>query len=126
MSPGYVTAHPRVLDAAAVSDFDGRLAVSVEVATELPRELAQGLRGSWIGWQHGRHWFAPTTHERPVATSVLRVRVPISADGLPEPVYTATAAPDVDTAKHAVAVLCTRLNAALAGVFTQLTRKEVS
>ncbi len=124
MSPGYVTAHPRVLDSAAVSDLAGRLAVSVEVATDLPRGNAHGLRGAWSGWQRGHHWFAPSTYERPSATALLQLRVPIAAEGLPEPIYTATAEPDTDTAKHTVAVLCARLNAALAGVFTHLVEKE--
>ncbi|RCW45134.1 hypothetical protein DFQ14_10398 [Halopolyspora algeriensis] len=116
MSPGYVTAHPDVSATEASWDYDGRLSIRAEVITEVPRELARSLRGSWSGW--GQY--------RPAAGAVLRFWIPIPADVLPEPVYTATAAPDTTAAKHAVDSVCTRLNAALSDVFAHLARKEVA
>ncbi|MBA8825312.1 hypothetical protein FHX42_002663 [Saccharopolyspora lacisalsi] len=126
MSPAYVTAHPRVLSTSVGWDFEHCLAITVEVASGVPREVARGLRGSWTGWREGDPWFDEEANDRPVASSVLKFRVPMPEDGLPEPAYRAASEPDTEVAKEAVEIVCGRLNAALGGAFSRFDRKEVA
>lgn len=126
MSPPYVLAHRRVLGTVPLFDDAGRLAISVEVAADVPAELVGGLRGRWVGWDRRQRWSAPVTNDHPVATAVLHFRVPMSAEGLPRPSYSALAEPDVATAKDAISIVCGRLDAALSGAFAQFDRKEVA
>lgn len=126
MSPPYVLAHPRVLSAEPTWDFDGRLAVAVDIATEIPRELSVALRGRWIGWSRQDNWHVPGTNDRAVAVATAQFRVPMSPDGLPLPSYRPTGEPDTEHAKSAVAVICGRLDSALSGVFARFDRKEAA
>ncbi|GAA4851310.1 hypothetical protein GCM10025787_38110 [Saccharopolyspora rosea] len=125
MSPGYVIRHPRIVETSAAWDFEGRMGITVAVAAEVPRQLARSLYGSWRGWDR-QYWAEPEDNNFPVATALLRFRVPMSPDGLPVPSYSPAAVPNTDTAKAAVEVICGRLNSALAGVFSQFSRKEVA
>ncbi|MEV4643656.1 MULTISPECIES: hypothetical protein [Saccharopolyspora] len=126
MSPAYVESHPRVLSAVPTWDFDGRLAITVEIAASVPGETTRVLRGYWRGWQTGSTWHVQEDNHVPTATAVLLLRVPIEADGLPTPSFSRLAEPSTDAAKAAVQTICGRLNAALSGVFAQFARKEVA
>ncbi|MCI2421533.1 hypothetical protein MOQ72_29270 [Saccharopolyspora sp. K220] len=126
MSPAYVMAHPRVLSATASWDLEYRLAITVAVAAGVPHEISRALRGVWRGWNRSGVWSEPEDNDLPVATTVLRLRVPITADGLPTPVYSSIAEPSTEVAKAAVQTICGRLNAALTSVFSRLDRKEVA
>lgn len=126
MSPPYVSAHPRVLSAEPVWDFDGRLAVAVDIATDVPQELSAALRGRWIGWLRRNRWFLPEDNNRPVAVATAQFRVPMPAEGLPAARYLRTGEPDTTAAKDAVGIFCGRLDAALSGVFARFDRKEVA
>lgn len=126
MSPPYVVSHPRVLDAAPIWDFEGRLAMAVDIATGVPRELSAALRGRWVGWSRQGRWFLPDDNDRPVAVGTAQFRVPMPADGLPAARYLATGEPDTEAAKQAVEIFCGRLNAALSGVFARFDREEAA
>lgn len=127
MSPPYVTAHPRVLGTDTCWDHEGRLAIAVEVATDLPREYASSLRDGWIGWERCERWPEQADNGRVAATAVLHFRVPMSAAGLPEPAYHhVTAEPDIDIAKNVIEVVCGRLNAVLGRVLAAFDDREVA
>jgi hypothetical protein len=126
MSPSYVVADPVVLGATGVWDYDHRLAIAVEVASEVPRDVHRKLRGRWRGWDRRNPWSESEDNDLPTATAVLRFRVPIEAEGLPEPEYSPLAEPVADVAKHAVQTIAGRLNFALSGVLGRVDRKEVA
>lgn len=126
MSPSYVVADRVVLGATGVWDYDHRLAIAVEVASGVPREIHRKLCGPWRGWERRRFWMEPEDNDLPTATAVLRFRVPIEAEGLPEPEYSPLAEPVTDVAKHAVQTVAGRLNFALSRVLGRADQKEVA
>lgn len=126
MCPPYVTAQPRILETSESWDAIRQLAIRVDVAVDLPRELSRSLRGGWVGWRKDRYWDVPTDYDRPIATAVLHFHIPMPADGLPAPRYSAMGEPAAETAKRAVAIVCGRINTALDGVFARFDRQEVA
>lgn len=126
MSPPYVTAHPRVLGAEPTWDFDGLLAVTVDIALGIPRALSSALHGRWLGWSRRKGWFKPEDNDHAVAVATAQFRIPMSHNGLPATHYLSTGEPDTEVAKEAVRVLCGRLDAALGAVCARFDRKEVA
>lgn len=128
MTPGYVRAHPRVLDTLTGWDSDYRPAITVALAAPMPATLATTAVGSWLSWQHTGHgdreyWYEPEHFDRPVVLATVAMRVPIPVGRLPEPRYHGTRrpVPDTATAQHAVRELCRVLNVDLAAVVAALT-----
>jgi hypothetical protein len=120
MSPPYVHTHPRAVSVVPHGDEDGRRALTVMLAIEVPTDTQVLLPRGWRGWQHPRedeHWYEPWDNDRPAVTTTLTVRVPFPPTTvLPEPVYDRRGNPDVSTAKDAVRALAGHTNAQLAGV----------
>lgn len=135
MAPGYITTHPRILSAAPTWDDEHRLAIHIELATDLPAGLDRVL--SWRGWQRNGPggWHAPAEFDRPAAFTVLQLFIPMAVTGLPQPSYRVNGVvrgefgnvvPDVEAAKDAVRVIADRLNAAVGPVVSLRTRAAVA
>jgi hypothetical protein len=84
MSPGYVRWHGRVCGyGVECSDHDGRLVVSVTLATPAPVRLPGW---SWRGWERDFHdRFLEPEDRGPVALARLELRWPLNADQLHRP-----------------------------------------
>ncbi|SDP96738.1 hypothetical protein SAMN04487905_12132 [Actinopolyspora xinjiangensis] len=116
MTPGYLVAHDRVLDATLLREEDGTTAIRVDLATKLPSEIVRGLRSRGSGWISG-----PTQ-----VTNILRLDIPVPTDRLPEPAYSPLAVPVTETAKEALEQLCGLVNSALGGALVDLVRTEAA
>jgi len=123
MSPGYVREHPRVRRVSWCRDDEDRVGFEIQLAAPLPAPIEHAIRGKhWAGWHHQWRpdfWWEPYDNDRPGAYTVVTVRVPLTADMLPAPVYQGTV-PDVAVAKQAVGAVCQRLNSHLTGILAAL------
>jgi hypothetical protein len=119
MAPGYVRWHGRVYgNRAGRSDHDGRLLLTVSLATLAPRAVPW----SWRGWerQFDGTWWEPND-ARPAALAYLELRWPVATERLHQP-----ARPDVPgranlrDARRAVACLVDVLNEVAGPVLAEL------
>ena len=110
MSPGYLRWHGRVCDhQLGRSEHDGRLLVSVTLASSPPARLPW----SWSGWdrQLDGSWREPEDR-RPVALGRLELRWPVPTEQLPQPARPRVAGrPNLADARRAVAILVHVVNA---------------
>jgi hypothetical protein len=105
MSPGFVRWHPRVYGYGTErNDQDGRLVVSVTLATPAPLRLP-GY--TWRGWERDFHdRFLEPEDRGPVALARLELRWPLAVDQLHRPARPRVPGqPNLVDAKAAVAVL---------------------
>jgi hypothetical protein len=107
MAPGYVRSHPRVLHNCEHWDDEGRGALTIQLATALPTQVARSVRSlGWCDWErHDQRWVEPYDNDRPAAFASIFVRVPLSPDSLPAPSYHSRT-PDTGIAQLAVHVIC--------------------
>jgi hypothetical protein len=127
LSPGYVRAHRRVLEAVCVrNQYDGGLGVRVSLVAPWPAELTATRAWThdqgWRGWPvvMGQYVQPPArdTARAPHARATLLVEAPVPLDSLPAAPDDATAVGD--TAVRAVSVLVRELNSLLAPMVRQL------
>jgi hypothetical protein len=121
MAPGYVSSHPRIQDVTVHWDDEHRAAFAVHIAAPAPT-VAQALRSPWRDWVCDPwldRWFDPYDNDRVTVLTTLIVRVPLEAHRLPAPRYQSGMA-RTETAKDAVAALCTVLNTELNGLLAEL------
>jgi hypothetical protein len=123
MSPGYIRWHGRVWDFRATwSEHDGRLSLSVTLATPSPVRLPW----DWRGWERDFHggWREPDDR-RPVGLCRLELRWPVPTDRLPVPGRPRRpGAPNHRDATRAVAVLVEQVNATVGPVLTELETRR--
>lgn len=127
MSPPYLSAHPRVVYAAARWDEKGRCGLVLEFAAPMATPLAEQLPPQARGWDHdpGAGRFFPSEDNDQLAVySRLTVRIPFPVDALPEPVYTATGMAEVGTVKRALRLLADHANSVLAPIIATLDSDE--
>lgn len=127
MTPSYVRANPRVLSTATGWDVEDRAGLAVYLA--LPTSALMD-RAAWRGlrWPRNRYaseWRDRIDNNRTTVLASLTVNIPIPREMLPDPRYR-LGAPDADTAKGALRVLCALLNAELSGVLAELDAAEVA
>jgi hypothetical protein len=119
MSPGYIRWHGRVRDYGATwSEHDGRLVLSVTLATPSPVRLPW----DWRGWEQDfhDHWWEPDDR-RPAGLARLELRWPVPTDRLPIPDRPRRpGVPNLADATGAVAVLVEQVNAACGLVLADL------
>jgi hypothetical protein len=119
MSPGYVRWHGRVCDyGASRSENDGRVLLTVTLATPAPVRLPW----SWRGWERDFHdrYLEPDDH-RPVGLARLELRWPVPTDQLPTPTpLRRPGVPNLRDATRAVAVLVEQVNATVGPVLADL------
>lgn len=123
MSPPYVAPHRRILRVRGHRDDDCRGAVAVDLAASLPTAAAQLLSWRWRGWNTDGnlgHYYPPADNDRPIALCRLSLRVPLTAQRLPEPRYRADGTPHVGIAKEAVQLAALQLNGALGELLAAL------
>lgn len=127
MSPPYVSTHPRVVLAAPRWDEDRRCGLLIDLATPLPRGVADYLPIRVSGWEHdpgtGRH-FPPEDNDTLAAYSRVTVQIPLPVELLPAPAYTAMGIAEVETAKRAVRTLSTYANSMLTHLIVALDRHD--
>jgi hypothetical protein len=126
MSPGYVRIRPDVWSLTCFpGEEPGFLLAELEVRVPWPAALRGGQElDGWFSWQRTTSWaHEETMYLEPVGdrrsllvTSVLRV--PIDEGILPTPCR--FAALDVSTAKRAISVICTEVNATAGPVVARL------
>jgi hypothetical protein len=120
MSPGYVRWHGRVQGhSAGRSEQDGRLLLSVTLATPAPLRLPW----SWRGWQQsfldGR--YVEPRDDQPAGLASLELRWPIGTDQLHPPTPPRVrGVPNLRDAARAVEVLVEHLNATIVPVLADL------
>jgi hypothetical protein len=120
MSPGFVRWHPRVcgygLDR---NDVDGRLVVSVTLATPAPLRLPGW---AWRGWERDFHdRFLEPEDRGPVALARLELRWPLGDDQLHRPARPRVPGrPNLVDATTAVAVVVGSVNHTAGPVLTAL------
>jgi hypothetical protein len=110
MSPGFVRWHPRVCAYGAErSERDGRLVVSVTLASPAPLRLPGW---SWRGWERNFHdRFLEPEDRGPVALGRLELRWPLAVDQLHRPARTRFGGrPNLADATTAVAVVVGSVN----------------
>jgi len=120
MSPGYVRWHGRVRAyAAAHSEDDGRLLLSVTLAAPSPVRLPY----DWRGWDRGLFGddFLEPDDRRPTGLARLELRWPVPTDQLPTPRRPRRpGVPNRGDATGAVAVLVEQVNATVRPVLAEL------
>jgi hypothetical protein len=119
MSPGYVRWHGRVCDYVATrSEHDGRLLLSVTLATPSPVRLPW----DWRGWERDFHdRYLEPDDRRPVGLARLELRWPVATDQLPTPSRPRRpSVPNPRDAARAVAVLVDQVNATCGPVLADL------
>ncbi|HEV3355361.1 MAG TPA: hypothetical protein VG247_01135 [Pseudonocardiaceae bacterium] len=125
MAPGYVHTHPRVISTEPHWDDDGRPALTVHLAAPWPLRVPDMLGPNVNTWEchySGDQivdWSQPWDNDRVSVFTTLTVRVPIPVDRLPAPRYRVDV-PDIETAKHAVNVLCMTANRIVNGLCVAL------
>jgi hypothetical protein len=114
MSPGYVRWHPRVVDNCEHWDDEGRVSLTIELATALPTQVARTTIGlGWAGWErYGERWIEPYDNDCPAAFATLAIRVPLPSDLLPSLDCGIGTAPTY-RAQSAVRVICGLINSKL-------------
>ena len=120
MSPGFIRWHPRVCHyASGRSDHDGRLVVSVMLATPAPVRLPGWC---WRGWERDFYdRFLEPEDRGPVALGRLELRWPVPAEQLPSPAPpNRTGIPNRQDAMRAVQTLVAAINAAAGPVLAAL------
>jgi hypothetical protein len=119
MSPGYLRWHGRVRDhSAGRSEYDGRLVLSVTLATPSPVRLPW----DWRGWKQDFHgyWREPDDR-RPAGLARLELRWPVPTDRLPTPDRPRRpGVPNLADAAAAMAVLVEQVNATCGPVLAEL------
>jgi hypothetical protein len=111
MGPGYVCWHPRVCAYGTErNDFDGRLVVSVTLATPAPLRLPGWSWRSWDRDLFGDRFLEPEDRG-PVALTRLELRWPLSPDQLHRPARPRVSGrPNLGDATTAVAVVVGSVN----------------
>ncbi len=119
MAPGYVRCHGRVwAKKAGRCDHDGRLLLTVTLATPAPR----GVPWSWRGWerQFDGTWWEPDD-TRPAALGYLELRWPVDTERLHQPGRPKVPGrPNLRDAARAVARLVEVLNEVAGPVLAEL------
>lgn len=121
MAPGYVSFHPRIQNVTMHWDNEHRAACAVHIAAPAPA-ATKALRSLWRDWVCDSwldRWFDPYDNDRVTVLTTLTVRVPLNPRRLPAPRYRSGIA-QTQTAKDAVAALCTVLNTELNGLLAAL------
>ena len=124
MSPGFARWHPRVCGyGAARDDYDGRLVVSVTLATPAPVRLPGW---SWRGWDRDFHdRFLEPADRGPVALARLELRWPLDGDQLHPPARPRVSGqPNLVDAISAVAAVVGSVNHTAGPVLTALEASQ--
>jgi hypothetical protein len=118
MSPGYVVWHPRVqAHEVTRNDQDGRLQVSVTLATSSPVRL----RSPWWGWQQELGRYIDPPDRQHAALTRLELRWPIPTERLHQPHPPSVhGIPNLDDAKATVRVPVGEINATAGPVLAEL------
>jgi hypothetical protein len=116
MSPGYVTPHPRVQSADVTWDDEGHLAITVTIVLpDLPQGTQMPRARGWSYDSISDRWYDPQDSSRLTALCLMKVRVPVPADVLPDPDYQG-GIPRTITAIDAITAVCHLLNRELAAL----------
>ena len=124
MWPGFARWHPRVCGyGAARDDYDGRLVVSVTLATPAPVRLPGW---SWRGWDRDFHdRFLEPADRGPVALARLELRWPLDGDQLHLPARPRVSGqPNLVDAMSAVAAVVGSVNHTAGPVLTALEASQ--
>lgn len=119
MAPGYVVPHARIQDTGFHWD-DSRAAFEVRIVVP-PPTIASRLPSRWSGWfrDEWSRWQDPYSNDNVTVLSLLTVRIPLTANRLPTPLYTRGLA-DTQVAKDAVTAICRIANTELNSLLTDL------